>query len=93
VELMLQNHLSGVGMSDSFWPGVGFGFGFAVLYDAGKYGEIGSPGTIWWAGSTNVHYWIDPREELVGVLMVQVRPFPYLNIMDLVRSMSLHALN
>jgi CubicO group peptidase (beta-lactamase class C family) len=92
VELMMQNHLSGLVSEDSIWPGVGFGFGHAVLYDPARYGEVGSVGTIWWAGSTNVHFWMDPREELIGVLMMQVRPFPYLDIMDFVRNMSFHVL-
>lgn len=87
-ELLWQNQLSGLNSPDSMWPGVGFVFGYAVLYDNGKSAEIGSPGLIWWAGSTNVHYWIDPREELIGVLMLQVRPFPYLDFMDQLRRLS-----
>ncbi len=92
VELMWQNHLSDLISKDSLGPGLGFGFGYAVLYDSAKNGEIGSPGTIWWAGSTNVHYWVDPREQFIGVLMLQVRPFPYLNVMDVVRHLSFVAL-
>jgi CubicO group peptidase (beta-lactamase class C family) len=70
---------------------VGFGFGYAVLYDLGKFGEIGSPGAMWWAGSTNVHYWLDPAEGMVGVLMVQVRPFGHLDLMDTVRRLTWQA--
>jgi len=92
VELMLENQLADLERPDSLWPGVGFGFGYAVLYDQGKFGEIGSPGAMWWAGSTNVHYWIDPREDLIGVLMVQVQPFPYLNVMGEARNLTWQAI-
>jgi CubicO group peptidase (beta-lactamase class C family) len=92
VELMRENQLADLERPDSVWPGVGFGFGYAVLYDQGKFGEIGSPGAMWWAGSTNVHYWIDPREGLIGVLMVQVQPFPYLNVMGEVRNLTWQAI-
>lgn len=92
VELMWQNQLSDLDVQDSMWPGVGFGFGYAFLYDSGKYGGVDSPGTIWWAGSTNVHYWVDPREQLIGVLMLQVRPFPYLDLMGKIRHLSFLAL-
>jgi CubicO group peptidase (beta-lactamase class C family) len=82
VELMLRNHLAALQDPTSFWPGVGFGFGHAVLFEPDQYGEYGSEGMIWWAGSTNVSFWIDPAEELIGILMVQVLPFGYLDIMD-----------
>jgi CubicO group peptidase (beta-lactamase class C family) len=91
VELMRHNQLAGLEDPDCFWPGVGFGFGYAVLYDLGKFGEIGSPGAMWWAGSTNVHYWLDPAEGMVGVLMVQVRPFGHLDLMDTVRRLTWQA--
>jgi len=91
VELMRQNHLAGLASPDAFWPGVGFGFGYAVLYDLGRYGNVGSPGAMWWAGSTNVHYWVDPKEELIGVFMTQVRPFPS-DLMDVVRRLSWQAI-
>jgi CubicO group peptidase (beta-lactamase class C family) len=93
VELMRLNQLADLERPDSFWPGVGFGFGYAVLYDLSKFGEIGSPGAMWWAGSTNVHFWLDPREGLIGVLMLQVRPFPYLDVMGAVRGLTWQAID
>lgn len=92
VEMMRQNQLADLEHPDSFWPGVGFGFGYAVLYDLGKFGDIGSPGAMWWAGTNNVHFWMDPREGLLGVLMVQVLPFPYLNLMEEVRRLTWQAI-
>ena len=31
----------------------------------------GSPGEFTWAGYAGTYFWIDPKEQLVGVLMTQ----------------------
>ena len=51
-----------------------FAFGFRVITDLGEIGEIGSAGTYAWGGAYYTSFWIDPQENLVGVLMSQVRP-------------------
>jgi CubicO group peptidase (beta-lactamase class C family) len=48
--------------------------GFAVIGDLGKIGELGSVGAYSWGGAFNTSYWIDPSENLIGVIMSQVRP-------------------
>jgi CubicO group peptidase (beta-lactamase class C family) len=55
--------------------GASFGLGFSVIDDLGVYGELGSEGTFSWGGAYNTSYWIDPEENLVGVIMTQVRPY------------------
>jgi CubicO group peptidase (beta-lactamase class C family) len=54
----------------------------AVLTDVGAAGGLGSVGQVWWAGSDNTYFWIDPEEEMIGLLMVQVRPFGHLDLMN-----------
>lgn len=78
---MLANQLTGIGTGDSFWPGAGFGFGVAVLYDENRYEGPGRNAKIWWAGSTNVYFWIDPSLDLVGVFMTHVLPFGHGGVM------------
>lgn len=51
-----------------------FGLGFQVIDDIGKLGELGSNGAYSWGGAFYTSYWIDPTEQLIGVLMSQVRP-------------------
>lgn len=84
-DLFFENHLAGLSDPDSFWPGVGFGLGAAVVYDPARYGEPTSKGSLWWGGSLGTSFWIDPVEEIVGVVMVQVRPFGYAAIGDRVQ--------
>jgi len=51
-----------------------FGLGFAVVGDLGRNGELGSVGSYSWGGAFYTSYWIDPRENLIGVFMSQARP-------------------
>jgi CubicO group peptidase (beta-lactamase class C family) len=50
------------------------GLGFAVVGDLGKKGELGSVGSYSWSGAFYTSYWIDPRENLIGVFMSQALP-------------------
>lgn len=52
-------------------PGYTFGLGFAVREAPGIAAVPGSPGEFMWAGYAGTYFWIDPAEELVGVLMTQ----------------------
>ena len=73
VELMTLNHLpAGVFSFDD--PSTGFGLGVSVLLDVAKYQNLGSVGNYGWGGAANTNFWIDPREQLIGILMLQFMP-------------------
>jgi CubicO group peptidase (beta-lactamase class C family) len=85
VELMRINHLPAgilpITMEDP-WPGVGFGLGFSVLLDITQSSQRGSVGSHGWGGWASTHFWIDPVEEIVGILMLQyipTRTYPIVN--------------
>jgi len=52
-------------------PGYTFGLGFAVRQGGGVAGVPGSAGEFMWAGYAGTYFWVDPKEELVGVYMSQ----------------------
>lgn len=52
--------------------GTSFGLGFAVRTDPGRNPLPGSVGDFSWAGITGTYFWVDPKERLVAVLMIQV---------------------
>jgi CubicO group peptidase (beta-lactamase class C family) len=52
-------------------PGYTFGLGFAVRQGAGVAGVPGSAGEFMWAGYAGTYFWVDPKEEIVGVYMSQ----------------------
>jgi CubicO group peptidase (beta-lactamase class C family) len=73
VELMTTNHLpDGVHPFDD--AASGFGLGVSVLMDLGKSQMLGTIGNFGWGGAANTNFWIDPKEELIGILMLQFMP-------------------
>lgn len=48
--------------------------GFAVALDPAVYGHAISPGEYWWDGSAGTRFWINPRENMIAVIMAQVSP-------------------
>ena len=54
--------------------GLGFGLGFEVLEDPGRAGQFGNPGRFGWGGAYATNYWVDPKDGIVCVFMVQLLP-------------------
>jgi CubicO group peptidase (beta-lactamase class C family) len=52
-------------------PGYTFGLGFAVRLAPGIAAVPGSAGEFMWGGYAGTYFWVDPKEELVGVYMSQ----------------------
>ncbi len=52
-------------------PGEGYGLSVRVVSDHAKRGTMLSDGTYGWSGAQGTHFFVDPQEKLVGVLMVQ----------------------
>jgi CubicO group peptidase (beta-lactamase class C family) len=80
LEYMTRNHLGGIFGDDgvhapdllgNMAKGTGFGLGFAVVEDQTAVGSIGSDGEYYWGGAAGTIFWIDPVEELAGIVMIQ----------------------
>ena len=52
-------------------PGYGFGLGFAVRRDAGVAPVNSSPGEYSWGGAGGTAFWVDPKEDMFVVFMMQ----------------------
>lgn len=52
-------------------PGRGFGLSVQVVSNPIAAGYRVSPGSYGWDGAFGTHFWIDPKEKLVGILMIQ----------------------
>ena len=83
VRLMACNHLPGGAdltemsrslFSESTNAGVGFGLGFAVVFDPPKTLIPCSMGEFYWGGAASTAFWVDPVERVTAVLMTQVLP-------------------
>jgi len=74
VAYMTADHLdASIAPGSLYLPGAGFGFGlgFAVRRDAGVANVQGSVAEFNWGGAGGTYFWIDPREDMFVVLMMQ----------------------
>jgi len=73
LELMATNHLNAnVKINGTLLPaGHRFGLGFAVRTDQGLSPTAGSIGQFFWGGMAGTAFWIDPKEDLFVVFMLQ----------------------
>jgi len=78
VRLMTADHLGDIKPAIPLLaPGYGFGLGFAIRRADGLSGVAGSAGEYNWGGAGGTMFWVDPREQLVAVLMTQAQPGPW----------------
>jgi CubicO group peptidase (beta-lactamase class C family) len=75
VELMRSDHLGSIphfGNTLPEWEG--FGLTFAVNPGPGKSPDVGSQGTYRWGGAAGTTFWIDPKEHMFGIFLIQILP-------------------
>lgn len=85
VQYMTINHLTDEVRNEGadefpashLYPGQSFGLGFGVIIDPGQSQVISSKGEYSWGGAANTKFWIDPEEDLVGILMTQLLGSPW----------------
>jgi CubicO group peptidase (beta-lactamase class C family) len=71
---MTSDHMGDVvkrGPYDLLGPGYKFGLGFAVRMDTGLAPYAGSAGDFHWGGAAGTAFWVDPKEKLFVVYMMQ----------------------
>jgi CubicO group peptidase (beta-lactamase class C family) len=75
VELMRSDHLGSLPHTGGGLPEwEGFGLTFAVNPGPGKSPDIASQGTYRWGGAAGTTFWIDPKEHIFGMFLVQILP-------------------
>ena len=77
VQLMTADHtrharlpVGGVALG----KGSAFGLGFQIITDTADNQRIGSVGTYDWARAASTSFFIDPQEQLIGIMMTQKFP-------------------
>ena len=74
VNLIMCNHL-GTDFGDTplqHQKGVGFGLAGSVIVDAIAAGSLGSEGEYGWGGSAGTWFWVDRKQEVIGLVLTQV---------------------
>lgn len=79
VNLMISNHS---GDHDIYirGPGYNFGLGFGILNDPGTARDPITPGSFTWGGAWGTIFWVDPVENMVGIMMTQISSYSHLNV-------------
>lgn len=71
IELMTTNQIGDLEVWDR---GNKFGLGFEIVSEKGHHKIPSSVGAYEWGGMYYTHYWIDPMEDLIGIVLFQVFP-------------------
>jgi CubicO group peptidase (beta-lactamase class C family) len=73
IDLMASNHVRDLyaGASTTRTEGLGFGLTVEVVLDSIGSGRRVSNGSFGWDGAFGTHFWVDRREQLVGLLLIQ----------------------
>ena len=83
VDNMISNHIGPNKPVYIRGGGSGFGLGFGVLTNSAEAPDALSIGSYTWGGAYGTLYWADPVEDLIGLLMIQIRPYNHINIRPL----------
>ena len=75
IEIMTKDNLA-EGMFP--YPGIGHGLGVQVINNRAKLSVLGSNGELTGGGAYRTEYWVDPQEDLIGIILVQIREPEYL---------------
>ena len=102
VALMTADHLppgTPIGLGGQFGSikpdvedGQGFGLGFAVRVAPGHNPLPGSVGEFYWVGATGTVFWVDPKEKLIAILMIQLPLTQTRHYRSLIRNLVYQAL-
>jgi CubicO group peptidase (beta-lactamase class C family) len=69
VEMMASVHIPDTLPGRS--PGEGYGLTVRVINNPGAAGTALSNGSFGWSGAFGTHFWVDPKEKIVAVMMTQ----------------------
>lgn len=73
VDAMTTDQLGGLEMPD-WGHGDGFGYGFGVVTEDAAGDAPWAVGSYSWGGFFFTYFWVDPRNQLIGVLFTQTYP-------------------
>jgi CubicO group peptidase (beta-lactamase class C family) len=74
IELMTGSQTSDLPQNGLIGPGSQFGLGFRIVTDVAATQTLGSVGMYGWLGIYGTTFWVDPREHLIALMMVQRYP-------------------
>lgn len=80
VNLMITNHTGELPIYIKGADAYGFGLGFTMLTDPDRSRQAVTPGTFGWGGAYGTVFWIDPVEDMVSIMMMQMSPYSHFTL-------------
>lgn len=79
VDRMTRNQIGDLRISFVI-HGDGFGYGFGVVTGREAPASPASLGSYSWGGIFHTFFWVDPRRQLIGMVLTQLYPFSHLTL-------------
>lgn len=71
IQLMTQLSMGQEGDAFEWFPGYSFGLGFLIRTSNEKAEMLGTLGEYCFGGAAGTAFWVDPREEIIGIVLTQ----------------------
>lgn len=95
LDLMTSDHCSSIPRSGPLGGGDiahGFGLGFSMTKDVAASNALGSVGAYGWGGAAGTFFRVDPEEDLIYIMMIQIMPNDHLQAREVFQNMVYQAL-
>lgn len=89
VDMMTRNQIGQLAYPDA---GYKFGLGFRIHTDPSESGDVWPAGVYDWGGFFNTRFWVDPENEMIGIIMNQLYPEGKLGLHQTFRNLTYQAL-
>jgi len=89
VEMMTRNQIGQLEYPDA---GYKFGLGFRVHTNPSESGDVWPAGVYDWGGFFNTRFWVDPENEIIGIVMNQLYPEGKLRLHTTFRNLTYQAI-
>ena len=90
IQMMTSDHLNYIFDKEDnelLIKGTSFGLGFAVTTDVSETNLLGSKDVFGWGGAAGTFFRIDPKENLIFIMMIQIKPYKQLQIREYFQNM------
>lgn len=88
IRIMTANQIGDLRMGHGNY----FGLGFEIVSEKGSAHSPLQQGSFMWGGMFSSSYWIDPKEQIIGQLFLQLFPNPHSNIHEKFKILTYQAL-
>jgi CubicO group peptidase (beta-lactamase class C family) len=66
--------------------------GYSILLDPGKASEVLSEGSFGWGGAWGTYFFVDPVEEVIGIVMMQITSYSHLTLRQDLGTLAMQAI-